>query len=347
MKRSLVVHARIDHNPLIQGGIMDDNTQRPLSEEANTFIAAVPHPSIEVTALEQRWAPLMFFASVASLVCFSGVLHLHDRPEFLPIFVGCLAGSLAVYPLYWAELLTRWAAGDPRWTRFFLYCLLPPLRLTARNQSRNAVWFPKLGWTPVGPTSFVAMQGRLSGPLFVVALAVLPLIGIEFAYHERIAADARLDAAIRCGTAFVWLAFTLEFFTMISLTERQTKYIRTNWLDLAIILMPLAMFAQAAQISGLLRLQQLSKLGRAYRLRGVAMRMFRVLLLMKAIQKLMAPATEGRLSQLKEEAIETSQKLESLQQQIAELERVLHEKKMARFNKDRSTVTNRSLRDAA
>lgn len=73
-KRSnLVQHARIDQDLPIQGGIMDDNTQRPLSEEESAFKAAVPHPSsIEVTALEQRWAPLMFF-------CLSGIACLFQR----------------------------------------------------------------------------------------------------------------------------------------------------------------------------------------------------------------------------------------------------------------------------
>jgi hypothetical protein len=334
-----------------QGAIMEDATEGEAGLATLSIEDSSPltdSNTLGVSAVDRRWAPLMFFASLISLVFFSGVLHLHDRPEFLPIFAICVAGSLAVYPLFVAELFSRWAARDPKWPRFVLFCLLPPLRLTCRSQDRTAVWFPKIGWTPVGPASFVAMQNRLSGPLFGVAMAVLPLIAVEFIYHERLSADARLDAVVRLGTAFVWLAFTVEFFTMISLTDRQTKYIRTNWLDLAIILMPLAMFAQAAQLGGILRLQQLSKLGRAYRLRGVAMRMFRVLLLMKATQKIMSPASEGRLSQLREEAIETAQKLEELQRQIAEIETVLAERKMARLGRVSEKHSEQSLvREAA
>jgi hypothetical protein len=69
---------------------------------------------------------------------------------------------------------------------------------------------------------------------------------------------------------------------------------------------------------------------------------------MKAMQKIMAPASEGRLSQLREEAIETAQKLEELQRQIAEIETVLAERKAARLGKANEKLSEQSShREAA
>ena len=102
-------------------------------------------------AWAQRVAPEMFWLSVFSLLSLAGLLHLHDKPEFQPIFIGCGLSLLAVYPICWIDACWGGRLGSRQGRARWLYCALPPLRLGARDHATGLnVWLPGLGWQQVG-----------------------------------------------------------------------------------------------------------------------------------------------------------------------------------------------------
>src|SRR5262249_61667669 len=81
-----------------------------------------------------------------------------------------------------------------------------------------------------------------------------------------------LSLTLDIGTAVIWLAFALEFLVMASLAEDRINYCLCHWLDLAVVVLPLIDFLPILRLLRLRRLfegQQVSRLGRLYRLEGL------------------------------------------------------------------------------
>jgi hypothetical protein len=96
-------------------------------------------------------------------------------------------------------------------------------------------------------------------PMILIALAVLPLLIIEFVKKP----EGWLDYAVRIGFAIIWLAFVVEFIVKVAIAESRLEYAKRNWLDVIIIVMPLF---------GPLRL---ARTARVFKLRGVGMKVAR------------------------------------------------------------------------
>jgi len=88
-----------------------------------------------IAAWDRRLAAPLFVAALLSLVFLAGMLHLHEHVEDAAVFYGCVVGSFAVYPAFLWEAALRWRQHSPRWKWSLLYCLLPPLRLAARDHA--------------------------------------------------------------------------------------------------------------------------------------------------------------------------------------------------------------------
>ena len=86
------------------------------------------------------------------------------------------------------------------------------------------------------------------------------------------------------------------------------------------MLLPLVAFLQALRLGRLLRLQQLTRTARLYRLRGVLLRAWRALLLIDAISRLINGPAEKRLVKLRATLIQKEQELADLRAEIAKLE---------------------------
>ncbi|MHC4421614.1 MAG: hypothetical protein ACYS1E_13580 [Planctomycetota bacterium] len=100
-------------------------------------------------------------------------------------------------------------------------------------------------------------------PMIVLALAILPLLAIEV---FRAPAGA-LKWAIEIGFAVIWLAFVIEFVIKITIAECRLEYIRRNWLDIVIILVPLLRPLRAFRAT-----QGLARTTRVFKMRGVGMK---------------------------------------------------------------------------
>ena len=107
-------------------------------------------------------------------------------------------------------------------------------------------------------------------PMIILALLVLPLLLLDYVYiRETGSAGATrgwLWWLVIGGLTLIWIAFTLEFIVKIAVAEHRWEYLRRNWLDLIIIVIPLLRP---------LRVAALARTSRAFRLRGVGFKLAR------------------------------------------------------------------------
>lgn len=100
-------------------------------------------------------------------------------------------------------------------------------------------------------------------PMIVLALAVLPLLVIEVMQLSQ----GWVQTAVDIAFSFIWVAFFVEFMLKIVIAESRFEYVRRNWLDLCVILVP---FLRPLRLS-----TGLAKTTRMFKLRGVGMKMAR------------------------------------------------------------------------
>ena len=241
-------------------------------------------------------------------------------------------GLLLIWPLFIAEqgfYLLRSGLGQDALARhpyWWLFCLIPPLRMCAHNRrAGDRLWLPQIGWQNVDRQLRRTLERQFSVPMVWIALLILPVLGLQFYFKERIIDYPHLRFALHVGTGLIWFAFAVEFIVMVSVAEKKFQYCKQHWLDLVIILLPLISFLRSLRLlraSRLLKigkLQQLSRVVRVYRLRGVAMRAFRALMLLEVVHRLMRTKPEDRLRRLEGQYAEKQQELVELEEEIQEL----------------------------
>lgn len=117
-------------------------------------------------------------------------------------------------------------------------------------------------------------------PMIVLALLVLPLLGIEFL--ERPERWTWLWWVSLIGMTVIWVAFVAEFVIKIAIAESRLEYARRNWLDILIILIPALRP---------LRVSSLARTTRVFTLRGVGMKcaryVFSIVIGMEATDRLL------------------------------------------------------------
>ncbi len=114
-------------------------------------------------------------------------------------------------------------------------------------------------------------------PMLILALLVLPLLGIEWLqYHHNYAyvGQAILEhpialAATTAAMVLIWLAFLVEFVIKISIAPSRAQYAWKHWLGIVIIALPLLRPLRAA------RVLRAARTARIFTIRGVAMRILR------------------------------------------------------------------------
>lgn len=329
-----------------------------------TIFTAAPPEDPVIHALDRTLAKPMFVVSLAFLLCLAGLLHLDSGPAPSRAVSVCEWGLLLLYPLYLIELAAHLMAGNRNWKQNVLFCVIPPLRLGARDHVQGGcLWLPWIGWTSADRDLLNRMEKALSVPMIVMALLVLPLMLLEWSWSERISDEARdayhrhmsrgtaalaaesssteqaaseaealriarlynphLAMFIQSGTAVIWLAFTLEFIVMISIVDHKLRYCKQHSIDLAVILLPLAAFLRVARLGRLLRLQQLSKTARMYRIRGLLLKAYRAVLVLEVFDRLTRGGPEARLTRLREALAEKESDVAALRKEISELEESL------------------------
>jgi hypothetical protein len=308
-----------------------------------------------------RDTPLpMFVASVAMLLLVAGEIHFSHGQMYAPLLPACHIGLAVLWPVFVLEALVHAFARSPRWKQHLAYCLLPPLRLGARDAcTGERIWLPRLGWTVVDPELGERMDRALNIPMILISLCVIPLLALDYYQPEhhplvhqiqnsvaKPAAEAapakapsqtssiasqipaafawaRLPAvrfATRIGEALIWTAFALEFTVMIAVVDRKFRYCKQHWIDILVIVLPLLAFLRSLQLARLARLNQIGRFTRLYRLRGSIVRAQRGMVVASVVERKFLGSPRHQLAHLKDSLAERERDLESLRTRIRELE---------------------------
>jgi len=271
-----------------------------------------------IKKVDQFAAAPMFFGAVFFLAFFAGTLHLInvDSPGItLDLCNWCL---FLLYPLFILESVIHLALGSPRWKFNLLYCLIPPLRICARDQmTGRAIWFPILAWRVVDSEFREKIKKSFSAPMLIIALLVLPLFAVEHYWQKQIESNPALADLTAMATGFIWFAFTLEFIVMISIVEKRLEYCRKHWIDLAVICLPMIAFMRALRVTGLLRLQQLTKSARVFRIKSLVMKLYRALLVLEVVSRLLQRNPEKRIARLEVLLAEKEHEIDEIKSEIS------------------------------
>ena len=286
----------------------------------------------EQTQLDRWFARPMFVVTVVWLAIAGAGLHLvtdeTGRYDNVVNFCGIMLQVMT--PIFLLELLLHWwHAGD--WKRFpvqnLIMCILPPLRLGARDHVKGqTIWIPGFGWRTADDDLAKEIELKLGYPMIAIALAILPLLGVQFIYEEKLHENRLLGLVVNLSAGAIWMAFAMEFIVLISVVSQRFKFAKEHWLDLAIICLPLIAFLRVArlgQISRLARMKQLAKLprtARVFRLRGLAMRAWRAILILEIVDRFMNRDPHKRLNILKEQLAEREASVLEIRKEISLLE---------------------------
>ena len=196
--------------------------------------------------------------------------------------------------------------------------LLPLTRLPARDTEGRHAYFPGFGWRAIDERLREGVERALTLPMIAIALVVLPLLAAEHFLADRIAASASLTATVVAASAAVWAAFTLEFVVGCTLSAKRLDYCKRHLLDLVIILLPLVAFLRAARLA---RLASVQKSARVYRLRGLAMKLWKAVVLFDLVGRLLLRTPEKRAANLEQRRETLLQEVAAIDAHIARLRR--------------------------
>jgi len=273
---------------------------------------------------DELFAVPMFVATVFFLAFLAfSIQEFMTRIEFhSPVRMWTFLGlALALYPLFWLEALSHFILNSPRKYFALIACVAPPLRLARRDlQSGTRMWLPILGWRHIDKQLHREVERALSLPMIAVALMILPLLAIDFVWKDQLAASRPLQIVVETGYSITWMAFTMEFIVMFSIVNKKIDYLKTHWVDLLIICLPLIAFLRALRVSQLLRLQHVTKASRLYRMRGLALRAWRGLLALDVISRLMRITPEKRIRALRNILEDKEHEISELKREIERLE---------------------------
>lgn len=236
----------------------------------------------------------------------------------------------ALWPLFWLEYLVSFWNGDRSRVKTsvgylrLLACVVPPVRLTVRSAvHQGQVWLPWIGWQNPGKALLIKLERAFGLPMLAIAMLILPVLLIEYGLRSLVEEHEWLRLTLHISTGFVWCAFTIEFLILFSVTDKRLAYLKSHWIDLVIILLPLISFLRSFRVLKLTKLskvQKLAKMGRVFRVRGVLMKALRAMMLLGFANRLLRITPEKQLKKLKQQYAEREEELRELRDEINELE---------------------------
>ena len=148
------------------------------------------------------------------------------------------------------------------------------------------------------------------------------MVAIEFKFQHSGTPDATPISrfAIDSCSGFIWMAFVFEFVVMFSVVEKRLRYCRQNWIDVAVVLLPLVNFMGAARLGRLVKLKQLSRTAKIYRMRGLVLRTWRAIVALGVIDTLLRRDPEQRMDKLRIQIEEKQEEIEHLHKELARIQ---------------------------
>lgn len=298
-----------------------------------TLVATVVERKPEAAQRCDRWlsAP-MFWLAVAFLVLAAGVIHRVGEGFESPFEFQLIAWSvILIWPVFIAEALLRLMFSvrtESVWWRLFYtasICAAPPLRMACRSYADpTRLWLPGRGFCAVDRHLRRRLEHFFSVPMMAIALLILPVLALEYFWDEWVRSHFAAKLFLDIASSIIWMAFAAELILMCSVADKKWRYALQNWMDVAIVVLPLIDFLpllRLLRLTRLLELQQLTRLGRLYRLRGLLLKLWRAILVLEVLHRLVGNRKEKRLQRLKELLAAKLDEVADLKQEIAQLER--------------------------
>lgn len=238
--------------------------------------------------------------------------HAHFRPLIFTLWAMVIVEGIA-------GLFATHDAWTARFKRLLLTGLVPPLRMiTASSKPRGWLWLPGIGWKPVGEETSEQLEQKLALPMVILTLLVLPVLGAELTGGETLENHPRMALATHLTTCVIWIGFTMEFLWMIAAAPSKLTYCLKNWINLVIILLPLVAFLRVLNLFRFTRMLRAGKLLRAYRLRGLWTRLWRLALLFNLLERLQQRDPAKYCAALEKKIADLEEELGKLQAKLAE-----------------------------
>jgi len=275
---------------------------------------------------------LMLGVAISFLTVIGLVLPQGDSGEAFRDWFMRSAWFLPLIIILWAIVIVEGAAGlfvthdalPARLKRLLLTALLPPLRMiTASSKPHGWLWLPGIGWKPVGEETSEQLEQKLALPMVILTLLVLPVLGAELTGGETLDNHPRLALATHLTTCVIWIGFTMEFLWMVAAAPNKLSYCLKNWINLVVILLPLVAFLRTLNLFRFTRMLRAGKLLRAYRLRGLWTRLWRLALLFNLLDRLQQRDPAKYCASLEKKIEELEEKLAELRGKLAEQHRKL------------------------
>ncbi len=246
---------------------------------------------------------------------------------------------VVIWPVFWLEVLVRWIwldRGRLTPTRIVLQlvvCIAPPLRMLVTPAcSQQCIWIPRLGWARKGRRLTRRLEGLFSGPMLMITLMILPALALELLYRRDIIYWPMLGLALDVATRAIWLAFMIELVLMLAASPRKLAYAARHWLDVAIVVFPLLSFVGVLNALEIAEASRLVQMTRVYRLRALALRGWRALLLLRGLENMSLWTAEKRLAHLKTALARKQEEMDDLREHITELEERLERARSREIN---------------
>ena len=300
----------------------------------------------EPTASDTLRARFLFCLGFAHLLLVAGLVHRATSAGVTDLELDVIyAGLLALWPVFVAEAMWGVVRRDraqpfaPVLLRAVLVCVLPPWRMALADPRTNLVWVPRLGWHAPGRDLFKRLQHAFAAPMVLFALLILPVLVLEYFAADLIKTTPGFGLALDIGIAVIWVAFATKFVFLASTHPRPFAFVQDHWLDVVVVVLPMLEFVlsswvDAAPLARLLRLgralspEQIARLQRLYRLKGVATKGWQAVLLLEGLARLFGQTPQKRLARLEEKIAELEEELaeirrdaRALRESIAEEER--------------------------
>lgn len=304
-------------------------SRRFANAEAFSTFSAMSHASPPITAPCGGGFRhgLMLVVSLAFLSTLSLVLPHGDSGDTFRDWLLTHALFLPVILSLWAVIVLEGFLGlfstidtlGARLRRFLLTTLMPPLRMvTASSKPRGWLWLPGAGWKPAGEDTSEKLEQKLALPMVILTLLVLPVLGAELTGGETLENHPRMALATHLITCVIWIGFTAEFLWMVAAAPNRLAYCLKHWINLVIILLPLVAFLRVLNAFRFVRMFRAGKLLRAYRLRGLWTRLWRLALLFNLFERLQqrdpakyCASLEKKIAELEEQLAELRAKLDA------------------------------------
>ena len=296
----------------------------------------------------------MFWLAFLDLFLIAGIVHRANSTSVSQIELAIMIyGHFLLWPILaietWVAVVIRNRMLRPLLptiVRALFITIVPPMRMGMPCPFTGKLWLPFWGWCDRGKPLEDRLERGFHKPMLVFALLILPALGFEFIRADEVKANPMLALGLQLGVAIIWVAFAFEFMIKVSAIRKPFVYSKERWLDLAIVLLPtlefiLTAWADAAPLARLMRLtravapEQLARMGQMYRLRGLMMKGWRAILVLRVVAKLTGNTLTKQLRTLDIQIAERELALNELRDQAEVVRAKLAEEQAAAEKEER------------